>query len=83
MSSKRFEIEDPEQNRGIAEDHFGHKFETVMLINDFWHGAEYQEHWTPKQGHAWPFAGGLVEFLVMGRVPGENVDEIREDNTAS
>jgi hypothetical protein len=50
-----------------------------MLIHELRHGPEYKEHWTQKQGHAWSFPGGLIDCLIMGQVPGKNINTIYED----
>ncbi|KNG79960.1 hypothetical protein ANOM_011651 [Aspergillus nomiae NRRL 13137] len=50
-----------------------------IRYDDAGYGPKYVAHWGQFQGSGWPFYGGAVFFLVMGTVPGEDVDEIRDE----
>ncbi|KAE8332993.1 hypothetical protein BDV39DRAFT_199342 [Aspergillus sergii] len=79
LNPKYFDFENPEEEREIAIDHFSCEVVAAEGLGDAGYGPKYVAHWGQFQGLRWPFDGGAVFFLVMGTVPGEDVDEIRDE----
>ncbi|KAE8402541.1 hypothetical protein BDV37DRAFT_272842 [Aspergillus pseudonomiae] len=79
LNPKYFDFEDPEEEREIAIDHFSCEVDAAQRLSDAGYGPKYVAHWGQFQGSGWPFYGGAVFFLVMGTVPGEDVNEIRDE----
>ncbi|KAB8275388.1 hypothetical protein BDV30DRAFT_236755 [Aspergillus minisclerotigenes] len=79
LNPKYFDFDNPEEEKGIAIDHFSCEVDAAERLGDAGYGPKYVAHWGQYQGLRWPFGGGAVFFLVMGTVPGEDVDEIRDE----
>ncbi|KAK6837261.1 hypothetical protein RU639_001358 [Aspergillus parasiticus] len=79
LNPEYFDFENPEEEREIAIDHFSCEVVAAQRLSDVRYGPKYVAHWGQFQGTGWPCHGGAVFFLVMGTVPGEDVDEIRDE----
>ncbi|KAI9929432.1 hypothetical protein ASPWEDRAFT_172912 [Aspergillus wentii DTO 134E9] len=76
LNPKWFSIEDPKENQDFAFDHFLHECDLVEIVHEIGHGPKYISHFSRKAGPKYPYPNGLVHFLIMSRVPGENVRDI-------
>lgn len=79
LNPKYFDFDDPEEEKEIAIDHFSCEVHAAERLGNAGYGPKYVTHWRQIQGTGWPLDGGTVFFLVMGTVPGEDVDKIRDE----
>ena len=63
----------------IPKEHFLHEVDASKLVGRLGHGPKYLDHFMQRQLPGMPLAGFPINFLVMGAVPGENVEDIRDE----
>ncbi|XHF98885.1 hypothetical protein AWENTII_002419 [Aspergillus wentii] len=62
-------------------DNFLDEIELVKTVAQIGHGPQFIDQVSQRGGS--PYPNGLVDFIVMSRVPGENVGEIFLDLTSA
>ncbi|KAE8359947.1 hypothetical protein BDV27DRAFT_162131 [Aspergillus caelatus] len=67
------------EEKKIAIDLFSCEVHAAERFGNAGYGPKYVAHWGQVQGTGWPLDGGTVFFLFMSTVPGEDVDEIRDE----
>lgn len=79
LRPESFGITDPEYLRVMrqwADQHYLEEIKLVEDVEEIDHGPKYLTHATQMAGEMFPYPDGEVNFIVMTRVPGENVAHI-------
>lgn len=63
----------------MPQEHFLHEVNASKL--ELEHGPKYLDHFIQDQLPGMPLAGFPINFLIMGPVPGENVEDIGNELT--
>jgi hypothetical protein len=62
--------------RERAQDDYLEEVKLVEDVEEIGHGPAYLAHVTQRAGEMFPYPDGIVNFIIMTRVPGENVARI-------
>ncbi|OJJ31244.1 hypothetical protein ASPWEDRAFT_176334 [Aspergillus wentii DTO 134E9] len=76
LDPKTYDIEDVEENREEVEQDFWNEIDGVNIVHEIGHGPGYIDHVSQPAGPRFPYPNGWVDFIVMSRVPGENLEDI-------
>ncbi|GFF95207.1 hypothetical protein IFM53868_07905 [Aspergillus udagawae] len=79
LRPESFGIRDPEYlpvMRQWAQEHYLEEVKLVEDVEEIGHGPAYLAHATQRAGEMFPYPDGTVNFIVMTRVPGDNVARI-------
>ncbi|XHG08597.1 hypothetical protein AWENTII_011688 [Aspergillus wentii] len=79
LNPKHFNLQNPKQVRKDAKEDFMNEWEGVETVQKIGHGPEYIDHFMQKARPSFPYPNGKVYFLILSRVPGENVAEIYKE----
>lgn len=76
---EHFNLGNLEENRRRAMDDFLEEIKLVEDVDEIGHGPAYIDHVSQPAGPSFPNPDGYAHFIVMMRVPGENLNDIYED----
>ncbi|RHZ65507.1 uncharacterized protein CDV56_107707 [Aspergillus thermomutatus] len=62
--------------RERAQEDYLEEVKLVEDVEEIGHGPAYLSHVTQRAGEMFPYPDGIVNFIIMSRVPGENVARI-------
>ncbi|OJJ82592.1 uncharacterized protein ASPGLDRAFT_36724 [Aspergillus glaucus CBS 516.65] len=79
LNPDEFDFENPEEIKEMAKLHWLHGVDTVDIVGSLGHGPKYHAHTRQTQGCGMPYRGGRIYFIIMGDVPGEDVDELLDE----
>lgn len=80
FSNHHFCIEDVEENNKICDDHYLLELDTVQIVEEINCGPKLLDWATHDPGDPeMPYPPGVVDIIIMSRVPGEILGDIYQD----
>ena len=70
---------DDEDVRDAAEVNFLYEVSAVDAVHEIGHGPKLLDYASQPQGPQLPWQEGWVDFILMSRVPGENLMDVYQD----
>jgi hypothetical protein len=79
IDPRPFGIEDLEENKDTVHEHVLFEMELIRLLHSIGHGPKLLGASYSPQASALPHPGGNVYSILLERVPGDDLDEIKDD----
>ncbi|OKL61738.1 hypothetical protein UA08_02817 [Talaromyces atroroseus] len=81
LDPEEFDIEDEDEHEEMVCDYSGFEADLVNFLHGIGHEPKLLDAYGYLQGENHPYESGAIYFIAMECVPGENVDEIRDELT--
>jgi serine/threonine protein kinase len=81
LDPEEFDIDDEDEHEELVANHAGHEVDLANFLYEIGHGPKLLDYYGYLQRENDPYKGGAMYFIAMEYVPGEDVDEIRDELT--